>query len=504
MTFNMRRSVAFGAVCLALVEMSFAADRTRDLIRYAPDSANVIGVVRVEEILNGRRARREQWGDQQKNKFLAGSAVIPPWASTAVFAAHVQPEIPKQDWNVLLLAWPGNVDLAQIAKREQSQVESLAGTSVVRAHRDAYYVSPAANILATRSPASRTDVARWIRTFASTADSNLSAYLRNAASSPAHIVLAMDLQDAVDPDRARQRLRELNDASLSDADIDRLVNLAQSLQGIRCEVNVGNTTDAELSIDFGASIGDAGDRIKNITLELLSHHGLNLPELAKCQARGDEKSVTLRTELSDASLRKVLSLLVAPNPQQVAGAAPDAKPADPASPAETNAPDPKASRDYFAAVDMALNDAERPSWSNTNSGTEGWLARFATKIDNLSITGVDPELAAYGASISSKLRALAASLRGVDIDVDTQEGTITYNTEYDPGWSYLGWWGAVGYRAPSYKVTSNVEEVRKKQAATIEQGTKTREDLWQRIDDERNKVRLKMQQKYGQDFGAPQ
>ena len=40
-------------------------------------------------------------------------------------------------------------------------------------------------------------------------------------------------------------------------------------------------------------------------------------------------------------------------------------------------------------------------------------------------------------------RALAASLRGVVVDVNTQERSVTYNTNYDPGWgavSIFDWW----------------------------------------------------------------
>jgi hypothetical protein len=59
---------------------------------------------------------------------------------------------------------------------------------------------------------------------------------------------------------------------------------------------------------------------------------------------------------------------------------------------------------------------------------------------------------------------------------------VTWNVNVDPGYAAASWWGAAGYRAPSWQATSNLQQVRERQAQAVTRGAQQRLDIWQMID----------------------
>ncbi|MFN7768405.1 MAG: hypothetical protein ACK5UC_14475, partial [Planctomycetaceae bacterium] len=104
-----------------------------------------------------------------------------------------------------------------------------------------------------------------------------------------------------------------------------------------------------------------------------------------------------------------------------------------------------------------------------------------------------------------RLRALAASLRGVAVKVRTAQGQLVVDYTVTPGqvggWGEGGmWWGGATYTPSTWRATSNLEQVRQKQAEAIEQGSDQREQIWQAIEADRQTIRQKMMTAYGEDF----
>jgi hypothetical protein len=62
------------------------------------------------------------------------------------------------------------------------------------------------------------------------------------------------------------------------------------------------------------------------------------------------------------------------------------------------------------------------------------------------------------------------------------------------------WWGGATYTPSTWRATSNLEQVRQKQAEAIEQGSDQREQIWQAIEADRQTIRQKMMTAYGEDF----
>jgi len=149
---------------------------------------------------------------------------------------------------------------------------------------------------------------------------------------------------------------------------------------------------------------------------------------------------------------------------------------------------------------MVLKDLTRANRSAKDyARTATWHDNFANKIDQLSTISVDPDLVAYGTAVSSQLRSIAASLRGVGIEVNTLNNAVVYNTKVNPGWEQVGWW-TYGYQPATWEVTSNLATVREQQASPVAAGAKDREAVWVMINNERAQIMEAMSRKYGETF----
>ncbi|MFK7822032.1 MAG: hypothetical protein AB8G99_25260 [Planctomycetaceae bacterium] len=232
--------------------------------------------------------------------------------------------------------------------------------------------------------------------------------------------------------------------------------------------------------------------MKDLLLEFLDDSGARLEDFADSHAKTDGYSVRLTTELSDEGLRRVMSLIATPHPLHSAGEVATAQKEICVS----------RTREYLKQVDQVLLDLRKANRHATNYlKTATWHDKFANKIESLPMLDVDPELLNYSATLASRLRALGASLRGVPVQVNLLERTITWNVYRDPGWGQLVWfggnaWGWVG-RNPSWTSTSNVDVIRRQQAKVIAENTGKREEIWRIIDDDRSRIRRKMTEKHG-------
>jgi hypothetical protein len=249
---------------------------------------------------------------------------------------------------------------------------------------------------------------------------------------------------------------------------------------------VDERTTAVVTLDFRSNPSRLETFVKPLFLEALGDLGASIDEFEQGEVSVEGTAVTISAELSDDALRRVLSLFTLPHPAETKDEVETPQ-------TDRTSADSKASERYVKRITDVLDDLERMNRrAKDYSKTAAWHDNFAKKIDSLPTPGVDEQLIHHGMSISSKLRALAASLRGVAVDVNTQQQSVTYNAYYDPGWTAVSVWGGVGYREPTYRVESNLEKVRENQAAAIAQGAKERDQIWQMINDERAQMASRM------------
>ncbi len=489
------------------------AQDVSDLLPLVPRDANALAVFRVHALTGSPRGQKEGWAARHESQHLDGAVTIPPWVEVLVRASFVRPGTRGGDWTTVLTPLPAGYEMTQLAQREGTEVQEIAGHAAVLSERHSgYFVEfkgdggSAPRVLGGMAPASRQDAARWIaETGRATGAEGVSPYLVEAVQDATpQLVLALDMRDMLDPVHIRNRLDAAEALKGQGAPRSALIIAFQTLRGVRFSMRVQDTTTAEVRFDFGRRIGDEGKFVKPLFIEFLNDAGAALDELESSEVKVDGQTVTLRMPLSDESLRRVLSLITAPPPPHSPGRAAQATPAPP-QPA--SGPDAIASRRYFQAVSRNVDDLARAySRGQSYARTAQWHENFAQRIDHLPTAGVDPALVEYGRRISSQLRALGASLRGTAVKVNALDRSVFYNTEFVPANGFEWWWGGARtawgpvVQPQNVVVTSNLQEVRAKQAEVSAAAAPEREQIWQMINDERDAIERQMIGKFGEQF----
>jgi hypothetical protein len=472
------------------------ADEPADLLKLVPGDMNTLAVVNVRAINQSPRAKQENWRATHETEYLAGAIAVPPWVPVVVIAADLHPGALAHGRSLALVPVDNSVNSEALARRENGVVQPMAGRAVALSPRRGYMGVPAAGVLGVSSTLPRQDFARWFR-WAQTADRPvMSPYLREAvaAHKDAHVLIATDLADLIDPTAARFALQQAGPAS-GEAGQDALVRVLAGVRGLVFTAQVGGPTRATVRVEFAVPMAEFVAPFQAVWPKALEASGLDVPELKAAQAKADGKAVVLTAELSDTSLRRVLSLVRAPGD---AVTSPDAGPAI-RTPKE--AAGLAASVRYYRAVNTALDDLA------TRGGAKGkdyarsavFFDSYADKIRRLPIQDVDPVLVQYGASVAAKLRAMAGSLRGLKAQLEAFEGYKSTTWSASGGVVWPTRWGPVGV-APNVTVDTNVEELNKRQAEAVAALEPERARIWGVLEADRSAVRREMQEKYKIDF----
>jgi hypothetical protein len=486
-------------------------DSVNDLLKYVPEGANSIAVLRVRDLVDSPRGRQENWAEKHASEHLDGAVTVPPWAELLVRASHVRLGMPGGDWAAVILPLPDEFEMSRFAESVETELQEIGGhPAVFSPVRNGYFLElkepdNRPRVLVGKAPVTRQEVARWLASIPADGPGPLSEYLTSAVrdESP-QVILAIDLHEMLDPVQIRYRLAGAEVLENRPQARSALTLNFQSLRGIRLAVTVRETAVAQIRMDFGRQIGDEGQYVKPLLIEFLSDAGAHLDELedASVQVRGT--SVTLQMPISDESLRRILSLITTPP----APASPAVEPAP-----ETPSPDePRrrvdvtASLRYFRAVNRNIDDLQRAyGRAREYTRTAQWHENFARRIDSLPTAGVDAELVQYGEQISSYFRALAASLRGTGVKVDALDRSVVYEVHRRPVYrSGIEWWWGPAWSTtgPAFevKVESNLQEVRAQQAGIVAAASNEREQIWEMINTARSETRQSMAMKYGEDF----
>ena len=282
----------------------------------------------------------------------------------------------------------------------------------------------------------------------------------------------------------------------------RLPQVLAALRGIGFYVTIDRATTARVIIEFDSEAGGLAESVAAVFRHLVDDLQLSLDEFPKARVTAQSQSVTLSMQLSDESLRRVMSLITSVSP--AVKASDESVPSVPLAP-EARPPrvsvELTASKRYFRSVSQAIDDLARVNRkANDYSKTATWHENFARRIDQLPTAGVEPELLEFGQRVSDRFRALAASLRGQSVNVNAEQQTLVYNYNYDPGWAAASYWGAAGYRAPTFQFDSNLKQVRERQAAAVVKGSEQRIAIWNLITGDRSKMEQLMRRKHGDDF----
>jgi hypothetical protein len=269
-------------------------------------------------------------------------------------------------------------------------------------------------------------------------------------------------------------------------DLEKLIPFVVSLKGLTFTTRIDTNMAAELRLDFGQSAEPFKAHLKPLLLEALMKVGASYPELDNWDLRVEGNTCTLRSRVNLEDLRQILSIVHPPLPSL------DTASGSPGEPSKNL----KASMRYFREVSSLVNALDTklkkaPSYLSYETSSL-WHDKYAKQIDQLPVNDVDQELVQYGASMGSKLRAIAASLKGNQID-KTQLEAAKYRNKVEGGYDYYGGYGGSYYYDNYYQVNQEMEKVRA-------EGNKSRVEVWQAINEETADMRRKMTQKYSVEF----
>lgn len=487
-----------------------AQDDVAILLRRVPESADALLIVRLSALLDSPRGQQENWSTKYQLGYLNGAVRIPPSVKSLLLASeiHPDPSKPSTTFGVALLNSRKRISMSGLAIREGGQVVTVADQPVVLTSRNSFIAELAPGFMGAMTPPDRKEFARWMRFAMTDRDPVLSPYLRNAVSAArgAHIQLAVDLRDFIDPKQVKLWLMRSKKLEGSTATFDPLIELVKGMRGIRFTARVKDTTTGEVYLDFSQSVADRAGQVRDLFMESLDEFGAAIDEFRDCPVRteGDGRTVVLRAELEDATMREIMSLIQMPSVQVETE---DSKPSPTYSSSSREAkPDLAATTQYFNAVQQLLDDLRRKAKkADDYNKTAHWHETYAKRIHELPRQGVDREMVEYGDKIASQLWALANSLRGVPLKVELLDGQKYYYAYQPPSLFIgrgpgIGWGGTAFLASPTYTDT-NIPQVISQQREAVAQGDGDRAEAWKTIDQERYRIRRRMSEKFKTDFG---
>jgi hypothetical protein len=421
------------------------------------------------------------------------------------------PQHLEREWMIAQAKLNRPVQMANLAKLEHSTVEKIDGHDAVETKQRGLFVQLDSHSVAALVPPQRRELTRWLRFVRDNKKPVISEYLAKAirSSKSTHVSAAIDVEDMIDIKAFRAWLLQTQTLGKKRDEIDPVLKLLGTLQGMRFTIHIEDrATPVEVHFDFADRPGVASGWVKPLFLEAVEEMGLGIEEFKQAQSRVAGNTVTVRANLTDSGLAGVLSLILGPTLNRSQNVPVSSGNADPNAVVD-------ATRRYYQAIQKYLADLSTKNKLATNYNTcAGWHDSYAKQIDQLPVVNVDPEAAKYGAEVSRKLRVLAGSLRGVPVQVGTLEGQKRWVLQYNPPVYNYGWgpwgarpfgWGGYGtsFQPGSFQYDDNFAKVRAAQTMAIAKGAQEREKIWMELDDERNKIRSALSQKYKVDFDAP-
>jgi len=455
------------AVLLTISSGPALAGPFDELMKAVPPTANTLVLVDVAGLTGSPVGQKAGWAVKVDERYRDGSGVLPPGAERVLIAGQVNLQAGHRVWKAAVVDAPSPPPLADVAARERGEPDEVAGLAVVHSPRGVYFASPAANRWLVFYPDDRPALADWVRHGKEEKPAPAGRYLTAAARriQNQHVVIAADLTDSVAPAAAKAAAGAMPSLVRRNADPAAFARLMVSLRGVTLTARATDRVRAVLRFDFGTNPLPLQAVLKDALLEMVENSGASLPELASWEPTVTVDSFYLSGTLAPESLTRVLGLFAFP---QARGPAPEA-----------TAPTAEATQWYLDTLRKIVDDVRKARAGSKPEKTALWHDAAAGRIEHLDPRGVKPAVLTMGQEVSSRLRAVAASMRGVPVDLNKLKSQAYYY-EARSGWSPWGW----GMFSGPNLVWTNVPEVQAKMNEVVAQDKSNRELLWKQIDDQ--------------------
>lgn len=466
-----------------------ASPKYGTLLARIPDQSNLLLLVDVGGLFESPLGKSERW--REKAAARSGWFGLADDITRLVVAAGADYYDQEISWRVgMAQLRDGLPDVATLAAREGGFVEEISQTKVAWTPRGFYLVTYKPDILGFVTPATRQAMARWITTTFVKPRSFPPGFADRAiyrADRDSQVVLALNLEQATSPQLLEPWLTTLDGLKEARLDPKLLSETLATVKSAMFQVDVKESIRGTIVVEFGYDVNYAKPVAKALVLTALEEYGVALDEVKAWAISADGRTITGSGRLSEASVRRLLSL--AAPPRLTPGKPSDGELAalDPAKAAKVAAkydkPDVvKASQAYFHSVSDALNDLKHQR-SESYRGMKVWYERYAKQIEELPILGVDKDLLDWGAKVARTLREMAY---GINDNVQTRK----YARSTSGGGYYGGYGVYVASNAPQ-------EAIRQQGEAMLSVGLDAR---WQVLETAVSDMRRTLVERYMVDF----
>jgi hypothetical protein len=469
-----------------------------DMLSRVPRDANMVVILDVATLVKSPMGKAEGW-DKGKN---VGRV------KTLVSASHLGGLDSGPAWELTLAEGPG-LKMEAIADAYGGYRESIGGKPAAATPQDMYFVQVEPGLIARFTPGDRQRLARWL----DGGTMGVSPVLAMAGTSTAPIVVALDLTDAISPNRILDDWTESEPPTLAAKEIDPLDAAAvlASITSIVLEVQADEVGTAKCVVQFSGGLSPLKGSAREVFIQALSIAGLSIGDLRKWEVTEEGSKLVMSGLLPGESVQRIISLgdsskLSTSNAVAGSDAGGAATPADPKAAAA------EATQEYFKTVSKAIDRIGDPATSMTEKGK--WLAKEAQTINKLPILNVDPEAIAFGNYVSDTLLGLTGGAKTTQLKARGQ----TAQTQMNSGGGYGGYGGGYsngsyynsgyGYgNGYGYDNAAARSEYRRVQGQRAKAGMDTRATAISKasgavreLSERRNEVRANLTQKFGVEF----
>jgi len=496
------KSSAFALAIAFSFSNLVSAQDPGDLLPLFPAEVNSMAVVNVAGILASPRAVKEGWTKLEHTEYLAGAVPVNPSIERIMLAKEFVPSQPNKNWATSVTPLKNPLNLEKFAKAYHGTMTTAAETPVAQIGDNKYAVALKPNILGLMQSSNKSEVARWVRSSQDATSSKQPGYINAAVRAHGkshHIMLALSTSDLIDAQNvgvaiATSKVLEGNDAASKE-----IQTFLTKLRGIRAMIMVreaGLTVDLYLESVQSAKPDPAF--LKAFVAEWLGHYGAYLEDFPAASVAVADGIARLGFKITDPELARVMVLFIPPLANVSEENSLTVTPAGIS--AETTG---KYYRTVNKVVDDLTNQAktDKPLTAKDYKKYSLWYETAATKIETLSILGVDPAVANYGQGTAARLHSIADSLKGVPVAADAltaQSYSYRYST-VDMFFNGRSFYPVVN----PFNTNSNYGEIQRKIDQTVANDEESRKKLLASIERERSNVRQAMAEKYKVDIDTP-
>ena len=430
---------------IAILLLSFplvAQAQLSQLVTRVPDQSNAVVVVDVQAVLASPMARQSSWNQGRRQADLSGMLGFPSEVNYFLMAAEIDYEFMQPIWEIAVAHLPQRPTMQEVADHCGGRLDRLAGSDAVERPNDSFVVAFGPRIIGAASPANRQQVIRWVRESRVKREPDLSPYLAQAVETvdqkTSHLVLAFELAGLLSKAEVVAKLadsRALADASI---ETEPAANILSGIKGARLEIEFRGSAQARLRLGFAEDPVLLVPATEALLEEILFKRGAHIQDFAGWSIEQQGNDIVLEGQLSDSGLRRVLSILNGP-------VGPWGQPAETYETAENATAE--ISRSYFQSVTGYLDDlfVDNVNQPQSLHQVQVWVERYARKIEDLDISGVDPDVLTFADDVVIRLREI-----GTTLDRSQQRSDLREATLWNNGWSRYGRYGTYGVFEKGY------------------------------------------------------